>query len=298
MEDAVGTVDKLQLLYSEALADDELCDNLLVPIIEDVCPRMIDGSPSTSTPRTWSAAVRNVFFSSLRDPTSGKVHFEEYKLLVEDHARLLCHLHSGKAPDRAIDSVFDEASKTMSQVASTQPRRVVHLRVPESLAGLFPKEAPGGDCFYKVHRLDSSPTDASTYPVIEMQTKRGSHVSGRLLVHVVEGAEVLKSLAVAAQRSKQGAGVALARSVASEISKKCRSVTSRNKHDARIVIVRGLQASIDAAARRAGSGYNHQTRSVIDMAFSALMLLHNFVVRLKEVTSCFSPAEKTFPKLQ
>jgi len=278
VEDRVHCSKHLSALYLRANNDEGLCRDLLTPVLEELC----------DNPRGWSAAVHSVFFSGLPDPSVGKQRFESVQSLVQPQAwpTLLRYLHSGMTAEAALDKSFEEDgggddSTQEGEPQSSHPRRVVHVQLPRSLAGLFP--APQGECFYKLEIDDrKSADDDSGLNLIKLQTSSGSHFSGTILVFLMEGQEFVRLVVdvMAAHDNKQKGSnqvssssyPAVSRSIATKVVRMCRSVMPVPRHDddVRIFLLRGLNPALDAAAKQ--PGYCPSTRFVVDAVLATLML--------------------------
>lgn len=256
--DEIGSTKQMDALYSK-LDDDSLRDNLLFPIVEDVCREM----ESETSPSAWSAAVHKVYFSALSDPSKGKATFDDLKHLVEDEAALLSHLHSGIPSEEALDKVLGS-----TDVAAESPR-TVHITIPASLKGVFPDDVSQEGSFYRLSFV-RNPTGI---PYITIRTCSRSHGSNRLYLFVMEGSDFVSRLS-ASLKAMGDNYLVVARAVAREIVGDCMPI---HEDDTRILLIRGLQAAFDAAAKK--PTYDLQTRPVAELILAELMINCDTVVR-------------------
>lgn len=262
--DEFGSIEHLRSLY-ETLEDEDVCEGLLFPIVEDV----VRDLNSTSTAYSWSSAIHKVFFSALKDTGAAKMLFDGSRNVVDDEARLLGLIHSGVEVNQAVDTILSDGDETEDD----DHRRIVNLAIPKAMDHLFTWAVQDDAAFYRVYKLDSS-MRYNPIPCVSIHTSSGDCASEKLLVFVLEGSEFVRRLSRGIDKSN-GDYLAVARTVASGIAYDC-VATNEAEGDTRVMLLHGLQPALDQAAKK--PGFCLQSRAVAQMVLAQLMLAHNTVV--------------------
>jgi hypothetical protein len=262
--DEFGSIEHLRSLY-ESVGDEDVCDGLLFPIVEDV----VRDLNSSSTAYSWSSAIHKVFFSALKDRGAAKMLFEESRHVIDDEARLLGLIHSGLEVNQAVDTLLSDVEDTDVD----DHRRVVNLGIPKAMDHLFVWAVQDDSAFYRLYKLDSS-VRYNPIPFVSIHTSSGEYSSEKLLVFVLEGSEFVRRLGRGIDKS-DGDYMAVARTVASCIVNDC-DANNQTEVDTRVLLLHGLQPALDQAAKK--PGFCLHSRAVAYMVLAQVMLANNTVV--------------------
>ena len=145
-------------------------------------------------------------------------------------------------PDEALNALLS----TKQLLKEDLPRRVF-IDVPQERRNCFPAtDADGRQSFYRLTTTASDKKQA--IPVVKMQTKAGPYSSSRLLVHLLDGTELLERLRQSIAEGEEY--VTVARNVALALKQDfCLDLID---DDHCVMLIRGMANALDQAAKRSG----------------------------------------------
>lgn len=213
---------------------------LFLPVIRDVVGGIVDLS---GTALSWSRAIHAAWYS--KDRAAARLQFHEIKGLVEDHALLLVHLHSGLGKDEAIDAVLSS-----QQLLVDSSNRIVHIEMPLECVELFQVDGEGRDSFFKIQTKDWDRD--RQLPCISMQTKDRNRdkcsCSMPLNVYLMDGTDIVDRVRRKLQRDTADTILA-AKQVAHDIGLQM-EMLSKPYGGQCAMIVRGFYNALEQAAKK------------------------------------------------
>jgi ERCC4-type nuclease len=295
----IGSIPQMDRIYKSGKEKD--CQSqLLIPVIQESCGSL----QSASSASAWSAAIRQVYFSTLSDVNAGKKAYRAYEHLVTNHAALLEQFHSGEriTPEEALDAALSAAPKPDSN-------RKVSICLPETYLDVLPSTPLGADDDDNVLANQLAGSNQAFYtavintaltplPTIVLQTKDDCYESKPVFLCILEGQDIterLRSAMTTAPKARAISfnGLEAARAVAKKIYEECitschaseRVIDQQGKQQTPpppprqtiVLIVRGLRPALDRLAK-AGGQYLAEIRAVMDIVLAEVMISHNVVV--------------------